>query len=662
MSSKNIFKSSAGRLAVITSSVSIILQFLSAAASVADDKALQIHQQPQINVVYPKPLQIVTATDSTFILGHLQNVGDDWNAILTINDIPVRLHLENSFLAFIPIMPDTFTFVLKCELTPKGKQSELQPMSISREVKVYIPPPIKNIPLDTMVIAQDYNPPRGDLVLAAGDELIVSFLGTPAHRAWFSLPGVVDSAPMSETQPQSQAYWGEAVFGAGAVPESLLVQGIYSGCLTVPQNAQIDTAHIVYHLAPPSAFAILSKILSSPHDTVASRFLKYLVLKSIPAITSASSYRVTLNSPNFPFTVRFADSVQTVRHGPMKGYQSIFQPKDVEALAVGAEQDWYKIQLSKMQYGWVHDTSIEKLGPGIRPPVSFLKAIRTKGNGRKFALEFPLAGQHPFRVIEDDRQTLRLQLFGVFTDTDWIRYDFGDSLVDLISWSQPEEGLYEVKIRLNENIWGFDTYYKGNTFFLELIKPPDNVRSIKGKVIVIDPGHSADPGSIGPTGYTEAEANLGLALALKNKLESRGAKVIMTRMDQSNVALNERPTIAKLNGADLFVSVHNNALPDGVNPYKNNGTSTYYYHPHSIDLGRAIHKEMLKATALPDHGFYHGNLAVNRPTQYPAVLVECAFMIIPEQEAMLKTDAYRRKVADAVTRGIENYLKDFDRE
>jgi N-acetylmuramoyl-L-alanine amidase len=51
---------------------------------------------------------------------------------------------------------------------------------------------------------------------------------------------------------------------------------------------------------------------------------------------------------------------------------------------------------------------------------------------------------------------------------------------------------------------------------------------------------------------------------------------------------------------------------------------------------------------------------VNRPTQYPAVLIECAFMIIPEQEAMLKTDDFRKKVAKGVVKGIEKFLKGFD--
>ena len=42
------------------------------------------------------------------------------------------------------------------------------------------------------------------------------------------------------------------------------------------------------------------------------------------------------------------------------------------------------------------------------------------------------------------------------------------------------------------------------------------------------------------------------------------------------------------------------------------------------------------------------------------MLVECAFIILPEQEAMLKTDKFRKQVAKAITGGIEEYLKEYD--
>jgi N-acetylmuramoyl-L-alanine amidase len=132
----------------------------------------------------------------------------------------------------------------------------------------------------------------------------------------------------------------------------------------------------------------------------------------------------------------------------------------------------------------------------------------------------------------------------------------------------------------------------------------------------------------------------------------------MTRDDTSNVPLNSRPLIAKKADADLFVSIHNNALPDGVNPREHNGVATFFYQPHSMNLARAIQSELLSATESRDYGLYNGNFAVVRPTSYPAVLVECAFMILPEDEAKLKTPEFRVTVSKAITNGIRRFLKD----
>lgn len=115
---------------------------------------------------------------------------------------------------------------------------------------------------------------------------------------------------------------------------------------------------------------------------------------------------------------------------------------------------------------------------------------------------------------------------------------------------------------------------------------------------------------MGPTGLREKDANLAIALELKRALEDRRALVLMTRSDDSGVALYDRPRIAKGFDPDVFISVHNNALPDGVNPFFNNGSSTFYYHPHSQELAADVQRHLVKATGLPDYGLYHGNFAV----------------------------------------------------
>jgi len=623
-----------------------------------------------IRVVYPKPNQIITAVDSTFILG---SVSVDRNNLsdyrLDINGHEIPIHKDGGFLAFLPITPGEFVFHLS--VSKKSSVVVVQdPIGID-SLFVLVPEPLKSIPEDSLAIAGDYRAPLGDLVLIEGDVLEVSFLATPGHTAWFSIPGVIDSVPMSETEPRQQPYWGEAVFGEGRIPDSVLIRGIYAGFYTIPSSVVVEKSPITYHLGDRTSTheQLLTGELKEPPKSMDSASMHPVpIRKPPPSITpgtldplvSASIYKVSINPPEYPFTIRFNDSVLVLRHAPQKGYFSILQPKGVEALAVGAEGDWYKLRLSENQFAWVNKISVVSLPSGIRPPKSFLSVIRSHSYDDSVKIDFALSGKHPFRITELDSRSIRIQIFGVTSNTDWIRYDFGDSLVESAQWSQPEPNLYQLDLNISQDVWGYDGYYNGSKFSFVLHKPPKNTKSIRGKTIIVDPGHSSDPGSIGPTGYTEADANLGISLILAKMLKQKGANVIMTRSDTSHVALADRPAIARANNADLFVSIHNNALPDGINPITNNGVSTYYYHPHSINLAKAIQTELLKATKSPDYGLFYGNLAVNRPTQFPAVLVECAFMIIPDQEAMLKTDDFRKKAAGAVVRGIETFLKEFN--
>ena len=56
----------------------------------------------------------------------------------------------------------------------------------------------------------------------------------------------------------------------------------------------------------------------------------------------------------------------------------------------------------------------------------------------------------------------------------------------------------------------------------------------------------------------------------------------LTHITPEGATLNDRTNLAAREEADLLVSVHHNALPDGVNPFRNNGSSTYYYQPQSL--------------------------------------------------------------------------------
>ena len=88
-----------------------------------------------------------------------------------------------------------------------------------------------------------------------------------------------------------------------------------------------------------------------------------------------------------------------------------------------------------------------------------------------------------------------------------------------------------------------------------------------------------------------------------------------------------RVQLAEQAGAELLVSIHNNALPDGVNPFTNNGTSVYYNQPRSLPLARAIQAALVRRLGLRDLGFGRGDLALVRGTWMPSVLTEGLFMI-----------------------------------
>ena len=81
---------------------------------------------------------------------------------------------------------------------------------------------------------------------------------------------------------------------------------------------------------------------------------------------------------------------------------------------------------------------------------------------------------------------------------------------------------------------------------------------------------------------------------VREELERRGATVVMTRTTMDAVALVDRPIMARCADAHALVSIHLNAFPDGVNPFVNAGTSTYYFNGHSAALARRVQEGMVR--------------------------------------------------------------------
>jgi N-acetylmuramoyl-L-alanine amidase len=229
-------------------------------------------------------------------------------------------------------------------------------------------------------------------------------------------------------------------------------------------------------------------------------------------------------------------------------------------------------------------------------------------------------------------------------------------------------GGLDFTIQLNKPLWGYKVFYtQDGSLNIRIRRPPiiDKDNPLKGIRIMIDPGHPPG-GAIGPTLLTEREANLAIAMKVRDLLAASGATVLMTHTDLHGMAsddnqieeLDARTALAVQDDVDMMVSIHNNAFPDGTNPFLNFGTSAFYFHPFSAPLAYDLDKEIAAVTGIPNLGAMKKSLAICRPTWMPCALTESLYLMFPDQESALRDPAFLDKLAEAHVRGIEDFLRE----
>jgi N-acetylmuramoyl-L-alanine amidase len=340
-----------------------------------------------------------------------------------------------------------------------------------------------------------------------------------------------------------------------------------------------------------------------------------------------------------------------------------------QALADSFIAPSYRVRLHENLHGWIEDRYVQLDTTDRTAPRAIIGRVKVHSNERWTRVEIPLDQPPLFRLEHrpEDR-ALVLDLFGAGSRINRIDYDPADPLIQEIRWAQIQDDLLRLEIILKSSrLWGYGALWReldgigdGSTLEINVRHAPRlEKRVLKNRRIVLDPGHGGQqPGSIGPTRLLEKEPNLKLAIMLKALLEKEGAVVFLTRSADSTVELYRRADYAVQQDGEILVSLHNNALSDGENPFVKRGSAAYYYHSQSLDLARVLHDDLLPATGLPDHGWYYQNLALARPTEMLAVLLECAFMIHPEEEMLLRDDRFLKRTARGIAEGLKEFLED----
>ncbi len=224
-------------------------------------------------------------------------------------------------------------------------------------------------------------------------------------------------------------------------------------------------------------------------------------------------------------------------------------------------------------------------------------------------------------------------------------------------------------------------------------------------VVVLDAGHGGkDPGAIGSSSSNrEKDINLAITLEVGRLLKANcpDVKLIYTRSTDVFIELGRRAEIANKAKADLFVSIHTNALPKtarkatGVQSYtltlrtastnlavekrensvialEGEAAKKYNYNPspesnimfelmqdhdmkESVNFAKMVQSEMVHTAGRTDMGVLQANLAVLRLTYMPSVLLEVGYISTPSEEQFLMSTAGRQTMAKSIYNAIAKY-------
>ena len=243
----------------------------------------------------------------------------------------------------------------------------------------------------------------------------------------------------------------------------------------------------------------------------------------------------------------------------------------------------------------------------------------------------------------------------------------GSGIVQKAEWvSDAADGTSILRFYLKKQggFYGCTVSYDGNGNMTVHFKQPKP--SLSGKVIIIDPGHGGvQTGATGMNGTVyEAHQTLKISKYLAEYLSRAGAAVYMTRTEDVDISLESRRRMTEQVDPELFVSIHLNAAKTA----DRSGTCTFYYKAFSQPLADCIHKRLVEAYKTScygdnakmysaiDNGSNYYPFYVTRTDVCPSVLVEVGFITNDLECAYLKDDAYQQVFAQAIYRGIADYV------
>jgi len=304
--------------------------------------------------------------------------------------------------------------------------------------------------------------------------------------------------------------------------------------------------------------------------------------------------------PKYARIIKGSDTLQTgndVACGALTpdGNREWFFPRGARLHFIEHEGKYYKAKLDSNTFAWIADSNFTsnedpnqdrmphhgsgsvvspRIATGFMPFYRLVKGDIFPSTG---SIDLKLPGHYyPFQITVNGN-TLRIHIYSDSTILPSL-FDTttNDPLIDHFQYDSTGGGT-KLTVVLKIPVWGYKAFYtEDGSLDVRIRRPPeiDKNNPLKGIRIMLDPGHPPG-GATGPTGMMEREANLAEAMKLREQLIAKGATVLMTHETLSGLVsdvnqieeLDARSLLGVQSNVDLYLSVHNNAFPDGTDPF-----------------------------------------------------------------------------------------------
>jgi N-acetylmuramoyl-L-alanine amidase len=322
----------------------------------------------------------------------------------------------------------------------------------------------------------------------------------------------------------------------------------------------------------------------------------------------------------------------------------------------------YRIRLSAVEHGYIHQSEVKVLPPPSIQPRFYISSMGIRPSDGFDQVSIPYLEPVPYEIYPDPHnKRLIITLFGAESSSTWVSHSNGRRMIDNVTWQQTTPETFQAYVNLKDApMWGYDLKVEGRRLVLRIKHPlalnPTTSRPLGGLVVAIEAGHGgSNTGAIGLSGLLEKDINLDLSFRLGKILEGLGAKIVQIRSTDIEMTLNAKRDLAHASGAHLLISIHANASGGGY--LQTAGASTYWHNPFWAPLATRVYDRLLEL-GLAEFGVVGSfNYTVTRTSQLPAVLVEQAFMTHAEDEEKLADPNFRQQMAVKISAGLVDYVQ-----